>query len=156
MSVSHSVHMASLGPLIFLTRNVAQTCGFFVEVLGLKTVHLTPHYAELNDHAKTTIILRKTDSEAFCATGFSPLVTFNVLDFKGTVEAIRKHGGRLDGDPLEDKELGWLASFRSPDGHMFAITEKKLPQEQPELDTPSSETHPAAEEIKRLLQNIKI
>ena len=148
--------MVSLGPLVFLTRNVAQTCGFFVEVLGLKTVHLTPNYAELQDSLKSTLILRKSDSEAFCATGFSPLVTFQVLDFKATLEAIKKNGGRLDGAPVQDTQMGWIVAFRSPDGHMFAITEKRLPQLQPETAASTEDAHPAADEIKRLLQNIKL
>jgi len=148
--------MVSLGPLVFLTRNVAHTCGFFVEVLGLKTVHLTPVYAELQDHLKSTFILRKTDSEAFCATGFSPLVTFQVLDFQATLQAVKKNGGRLDGEPVQDAEMGWIVAFRSPDGHMLAITEKRLPQAQSEPAISSEEPHPAAEEIKRLLQNIKL
>lgn len=146
--------MVSLGPLVFLTRNVNLTCGFFVEVLGLKTIHLTSHYAELQDHLKSTLILKRTDSEAYCATGFSPLVTFQVLDFKATAEAIKKNGGRLDGEPVQDPDMGWMVSFRSPDGHMLAITEKRLPQEA--APVAKEETHPAEEEIKRLLQNIKL
>jgi catechol 2,3-dioxygenase-like lactoylglutathione lyase family enzyme len=148
--------MSSLGPLIFLTRDVPKTCGFFVDVLGLRVVHLSPTFAELRDHLKTSLIMRKTDSEAFCATGFSPLIGFHVLDFQGTLEQVKKHGGRLDGDPVKDEQQGWMVSFRSPDGHMFALMEKSLILQNTEETPVTDDPHPASDEIKRLLQHIKI
>lgn len=57
-----------------------------------------------------------------------------------------------DGNIEEDARGGKLACIQSPDGHMFAVCSK--------VETPVEETqpddHPAAPEIKRLLERIKI
>ena len=69
--------------------------------------------------------MRQIKGEAFVSTGYSPIIAWHVTDFDEVYQKIEKYGGILDGEMEEIENLGKIASFRSPDGHMMALREIK-------------------------------
>lgn len=143
---------ARINSLVLTTKNVMKSLGFYTEALGLKTHQLSEELAELKDSAGFTVILKRTDSLAFCTRGFSPLITWEIQDFSEKLTQITKYGAELDGSVMETSS-GKLVCFRAPDGHMMALKEFKEVETQLEEE---EEDSPVTEEIKRLLQRIKL
>jgi hypothetical protein len=77
-----------------------------------------------------------------------------VAEFDVVFGKIEKYGGVLDGELVEEPELGRIVWFRSPDGHMMALRELKGTKDESEGE--EEESHPATEEIQRLLKRIKL
>lgn len=129
-----------------------KSLGFYTEALGLKTAQLSEEIAEMKDAAGFTVILKRSESLAFCTRGFSPVITWEISDFNERLDRITQYGAELDGDVMETSS-GKLVCFRAPDGHMMALKEYcPVSTSQNEEE----EESPVTEEIKRLLQKIKV
>jgi len=139
--------------IVLTTKNVMKSLGFYTEALGLKTMQLSDEIAEIQDAAGFTVILKRSESLAFCTRGFSPVITWEISDFNERLDRITKYGAELDGDVMETSS-GKLVCFKAPDGHMMALKEYSpvFTQESEEEE----EESPVTEEIKRLLQKIKV
>jgi predicted enzyme related to lactoylglutathione lyase len=138
--------------IILTTKNVSKSLGFYTEALGLKTSQLSEEIAEMKDPAGFTVILKRSDSLAFCTRGFSPVITWEISDFNERLDRITKYGAELDGDVTETPS-GKLVCFKAPDGHMMALKEYSPVSTEPDEE---EEESPVTEEIKRLLKKIKV
>lgn len=143
---------ARFSSIVLTTKNVMKSLGFYTEALGLKTAQLSEEIAEMKDAAGFTVILKRSESLAYCTRGFSPVITWEISDFNERLDRITKYGAELDGDVMETSS-GKLVCFRAPDGHMMALKEYSPVLTQPEEE---EEESPVTEEIKRLLQKIKV
>ena len=143
---------ARFSSIVLTTKNVMKSLGFYTEALGLKTAQLSEEIAEMKDAAGFTVILKRSESLAYCTRGFSPVITWEISDFNERLDRITQYGAELDGDVMETSS-GKLVCFRAPDGHMMALKEYSTVLTQPEEE---EEDSPVTEEIKRLLQKIKV
>eukprot|EP00897_Mesotaenium_endlicherianum_P004767 jgi/Mesen1/4318/ME000022S03604 len=113
--------MALLKHIMLLTRDVPKAARFYHEGLGLKVFVCTERWAELHS-GSTTLALKHSDSEAQLTTGYSPFLSFSVLDLDTTVVRLLSMGAVLDG-PILYPTHGKVASIRAPDGHMLGLHE---------------------------------
>lgn len=61
--------------------------------------------------------------EAFCTTGYSPVLTFNVDDLQGTLMRCLSLGAQMDG-AIQHTTRGTIAALRGPDGQMLSLIEE--------------------------------
>lgn len=75
-------------------------------------------------------VKRRTDAsavqpdgrEALCSTGYSPMLSFDVVDLQDTITRLISMGAHLDG-PIRYPTFGKVAALRAPDGHMISLYE---------------------------------
>ena len=65
--------------------------------------------------------------EAYCTTGYTPFLSFNVADLQQTVSIMLQLGGTLDG-PIKYPGSGKVAAVRAPDGQMLSLYESDAGQ----------------------------
>jgi len=131
-----------LRTLILVVKDPAQSAAFYVDTLGLAVkvqsesmVELTtdgPEHSGAGGIGSSTssssssgpsIVLKQAGYHAsVLATGYSPIMTFDVADLDAAVAAALARGGMLDG-PIKRPAFGKFASVRSPDGHMLGLFE---------------------------------
>mmetsp|Transcript_23790 Transcript_23790/g.45239 ORF Transcript_23790/g.45239 Transcript_23790/m.45239 type:complete len:125 (-) Transcript_23790:159-533(-) len=112
---------AVLKYVMLLQRDVPSATRFYQEGLGLHVSCATERWAELQA-GSTKIALKAADGEAFVSTGYSPILSFNVLDLDVTVNKLLQLGASLDG-PIKYPPHGKVAALRAPDGHMIGLHE---------------------------------
>jgi len=147
--------------IILFSRDIEKTSSFFAEGLGLKVKYQSKQLVELRDSQNMRILLKQVKSEAFCTTGYNPLLNFKVDDLDFSVDKLKNYGAVLDGDVLnEDKKK--IACLKGPDGHMIGLVEYVGAQEtddEDDFDAPdqTGETEDYnMKEIKNILRKIKI
>lgn len=64
--------------------------------------------------------------EAYCTTGYTPFLSFKVLDLQQTVSNMLQLGATLDG-PIKYPGSGRVAAVRAPDGQMLSLYEPDIP-----------------------------
>ena len=115
-----------LGSILLLVRSVEQSARFYgSEGLGLSVRFMSDNLAELQTHPSALLpplLLQQATREADCTTGYSPFLCFLVDDVAATVPKLIAQGAALDG-PIKYPPSGPAAALRSPDGHMFTISE---------------------------------
>jgi catechol 2,3-dioxygenase-like lactoylglutathione lyase family enzyme len=134
-----------------VVKDPAQSAAFYVDTLGLAVKVQSESMVELatdgpehsgaggigssnNNNGSTSgssnssssgpsIVLKQAGYHAsVLATGYSPIMTFDVADLDAAVAAALARGGMLDG-PIKRPAFGKFASVRSPDGHMLGLFE---------------------------------
>ena len=72
--------------------------------------------------------LNKVDSHAFCTTGYSPILNFQLKDNQDIHTQVSKleteYGATLDGEVQVDDDFE-IASLKSQDGHMVSLVKVK-------------------------------
>ena len=118
--------LARLGRVVFMVRKgegLAKATEFYHSGLGLSVVRVTDDWAELRgSNSDVAISLQAVSTESQVATGYSPLLNFEVEDMDSTVAKCVQLGGCLDG-PIQYPAHGKVAALRSPDGHMIGLYE---------------------------------
>ena len=64
--------------------------------------------------------------EAYCTTGYTPFLSFNVIDLQQTVSNMLQLGATLDG-PIKYPGTGKVAAVKAPDGQMLSLYEPDTP-----------------------------
>ena len=64
--------------------------------------------------------------EAYCTTGYTPFLSFQVVDLQQTVSNMLQLGGTLDG-AIKYPASGKVAAIRAPDGQMLSLHEPNTP-----------------------------
>lgn len=114
--------MPSLRYLLLLQRDVSKAAKFYNEGLGLPIKVISERWAELQA-GSTTLALKAADGEAYCTTGYSPILTFTVHDLQDTLTKCLSLGAIMDG-AVQFVPLGRVAALRGPDGHMVSLVEE--------------------------------
>jgi catechol 2,3-dioxygenase-like lactoylglutathione lyase family enzyme len=130
--------LANLSRVVLMVRSgqgLANALEFYSAGLGLQVVRATDEWADLRttplpssaaspqqQQPSLSICLRAVTSEAQVATGYSPLLQFQVENMDDVVAKCVQLGGHLDG-PIQYPAHGKIAAVRSPDGHMIGIYE---------------------------------
>lgn len=127
--------LAHLSRVVLMVRSgegLAKALEFYTAGLGLQAVRVTDEWADLRttptnanaaqQQQSLSICLRAVTSEAQVATGYSPLLQFQVEDMDRVIAKCVQLGGNLDG-PIQYPAHGKIAALRSPDGHMIGIYE---------------------------------
>lgn len=92
--------------IIYMSKNPEKSAQFFVDVIGLKIIQMSPTYSELIDTSNFKIIFQQTDSEAHTRIGFNPLITFNIPNFSTVLERLENYPEvEYDGEVRKD-DLG--------------------------------------------------
>ena len=138
--------------ILLFTPNIMKSLGFFTEGLGLKCIHMSDTYAELQDSNNTTLILSKSPSLVYTYSGFTPLLMFQTERFEECLEKSKKYGC-IDEGLTEQSDIGRLSYLKSPEGLSFALKEiKSIPK--------SSESRPlddsTTEELKRFIKKLNL
>ncbi|CAK0782708.1 hypothetical protein CVIRNUC_005903 [Coccomyxa viridis] len=60
--------------------------------------------------------------EAYTNCGYSPFLSFEVIDLQSRVQSLLELGAVLDG-PIKYAEQGKIAALRGPDGQMLSLFE---------------------------------
>ena len=138
-----------LRQVLLLQRDVPKATKFYKEGLGLRVKVLTERWAEL-DAGSITLALKAVEGcgiransqrmlirlgipasgdlhrEAYCTTGYTPFLSFNVIDLQQTVSNMLQLGATLDG-PIKYPGSGKVAAVRAPDGQMLSLYEPDTP-----------------------------
>lgn len=97
--------------IIYMSKNPEKSAQFFVDVIGLKIIQMSPNYSELIDTNKFKIIFQKTDSDAHTRVGFNPLLTFNIPNFSSVMQRLENYPEvEFDGAVRKD-DLGKVTNF---------------------------------------------
>lgn len=138
--------------ILLFTPNIMKSLGFFTEGLGLKCIHMSDTYAELQDSNNTTLILSKSPSLVYTYSGFTPLLMFQTERFEECLEKSKKYGC-IDEGQTEQSEIGRVSYLKSPEGLSFALKEIKSISQ-------SSESRPlddsTTEELKRFIKKLNL
>lgn len=113
---------------VLMVRQVDQSLPFYQQGLGLNVLrHVEDNFAELEiaDGIKLILQQNNTNNEAVLCTGYSPILTFTVMDLNHTIATCIPFGAHLDG-PIQYPAHGKVAALRSPDGHMIGLYEEPL------------------------------
>jgi catechol 2,3-dioxygenase-like lactoylglutathione lyase family enzyme len=139
-----------LRQVLLLQRDVPKATRFYQEGLGLRVKVLTERWAEL-EAGSTTLALTAVEGcvqfsrplyameqfcyspdgmsgptdlhrEAYCTTGYTPFLSFSVVDLQQTVSNMLQLGATLDG-PIKYPGNGKVAAVRAPDGQMLSLYE---------------------------------
>lgn len=111
----------SLRYIMLLQKDVPKAARFYSEGLGLQLRVLTERWAEL-ESGGTTIALKAADSQAYCSTGYSPILSFNVGDLQETLTKLLHLGAEMDG-AIQYPAQAKVVAVRAPDGHMISLIE---------------------------------
>ena len=108
--------------VVLLSQNVERTSNFFSEVVGLKLVHQSNHFAELRDFSaknQFSLLIRRAPSVAHSTFGYCPILNFSLGVNTDMDQLIMKAKSDfdcvLDGDVIADEYIK-LACLRTPEG----------------------------------------
>jgi catechol 2,3-dioxygenase-like lactoylglutathione lyase family enzyme len=113
---------------VFMVRGaegVNKAVDFFHNGLGLSVLRHSDEWAELCCGRSFTLNLQAVSNEAQLSVGYSPLLSFEVLDMDSTISKCAQLGAHLDG-PIQYPAHGKVAAMRTPDGHMIGLYEPAL------------------------------
>ncbi|KAI3438224.1 hypothetical protein D9Q98_000661 [Chlorella vulgaris] len=111
----------SLRYVLLLQRDLHKAVRFYGDGLGLPVKVVTERWAELAA-GSSTLALKATDGEAYCSTGYSPVLAFNVEDLQATLMRCLQQGATMDGS-VQHSPHGKVAALRAPDGVMISLVE---------------------------------
>ena len=79
------------------TEGLAAATNFYHKALGLSVQRVTDEWAELllGGHGGMTLHLQASYAEGSLSTGYSPVLTFEVVDMDQTIAACAQAGGTL-------------------------------------------------------------
>ncbi|KAI7844177.1 hypothetical protein COHA_002312 [Chlorella ohadii] len=111
----------SLRYVLLLQRDLPKALRFYEQGLGLPVKVVTERWAELTA-GRSTLALKAADGEAYCTTGYSPVLTFDVEDLQSTLVRCLERGATMDG-AIQHSPHGKVAALRGPDGVMISLVE---------------------------------
>jgi len=115
-----------LGRTVLMVRELESSVQFYREALGWNLVRVAEgEFAEFEVVCGSKMMLTVAKNEAQLSTGYSPLLSFDVLDMDSTVAKCAQLGAHLDG-PIQYPAHGKVAALRTPDGHMIGLYEPSL------------------------------
>ena len=125
-SLSSSLSSSSrLRNLVLIVKDPVQSSNFYVDALGLSIKLQSESMVEL-DAGGISIVLKQAGYQAsLLTTGYSPIMTFDVVDVDHAIATALTKGAMLDG-PIKRPAFGKFASIRSPDGHMIGLFEPAI------------------------------
>mmetsp|Transcript_7532 Transcript_7532/g.8562 ORF Transcript_7532/g.8562 Transcript_7532/m.8562 type:complete len:128 (+) Transcript_7532:121-504(+) len=127
-------------------------------------MHHSEDYAEVRDANDFRIGFKKVESHAFCTTGYSPILNFQLKDGQNINTQVKKledeYGAKLDGEIQIDNDFE-IATVKSEDGHMVSLMKVKYDEiidNEDDLSSISQESNldPRQQEIRRLLDSLKL
>ena len=121
--MSNHAKRAQLKQIIIFTLELSKTQDLLTDVLNLRLLHSTDHFSELTDNT-TKFMLRKAPTLAHAATGFSPMLSFEVDDIEQICERAQKeyHCKLDDGGIVSDQYIR-LACLKTQCGLNISIQE---------------------------------
>ncbi|PSC72118.1 tobamovirus multiplication 1-like [Micractinium conductrix] len=102
-------------------RDLQKAVRFYGEGIGLPVRVVTERWAELSA-GPSTLALKAAYGEAYCSTGYSPVLAFNVQDLQATLVRCLEQGASMDG-AVQHSPHGKVAALRAPDGVMISLLE---------------------------------
>lgn len=76
--------------LMLLTRKLDQSVNLWTTVFGFSLVNQSEMIAELKDESNFRIILREISQEAYCSTGYNPIINLQIPVEKDLSELLVK------------------------------------------------------------------
>ena len=111
--------------LVLIVKDPVQSANFYVDALGLSIKLQSESMVEM-DAGGMSIVLKQAGYQAsLLTTGYSPIMTFDVVDVDHAIATALTKGAMLDG-PIKRPAFGKFASIRSPDGHMIGLFEPAI------------------------------
>lgn len=113
--------------LVVRSSRISAATKFYGEGLRLPLLGASDTWAEfaLSDGAAAPrLVLKASDQEAPCSTGYSPLLNFVVSDLDATLPQLLMLGAEMDG-PVKHPVQGKVVVIRAPDGHMLGLIEEQ-------------------------------
>ena len=135
---STSSSSSRLRNVVLIVKDPVQAAHFYVDALGLSIKLQSETMVEL-DAGGLSIVLKQAGYQAsLLTTGYSPIMTFDVVDVDHAISTALTRGAMLDG-PIKRPAFGKFASIRSPDGHMIGLFEPATVWQQFDLDYDGSD-----------------
>lgn len=108
-------------------QDVTRAVGFYRDVLGLELLFEVPDQKmAFFDLGGVRLYVGEAESPEFSS---APLLYYAVDDIDGEHERLSKSGVEFIGDPHKIHESGgselWMAFFKTPDGHINALSEDR-------------------------------
>lgn len=104
---------------------MSKAVDFYHGALGLSVLRHSDEWAELSCGRAFTLNLQAVSNEAQLSVGYSPMLSFEVMDMDTVVSKCAQMGAHLDG-PIQYPAHGKVAAMRTPDGHMIGLYEPSL------------------------------
>ena len=143
--------LTKLSFILIFSRNIEKSTSFYTTILDLKVIRQSKNQIELEDLSKTKFILKQSENEAFCSTGYSPIINLSVDSVDFIKEKLSRFDFKID-SYIDDEELGKILCFRGPDNIMFSVNEGDMENSDVESDGEDEEN---SETVKDLLRKIK-
>eukprot|EP00607_Mallomonas_marina_P004146 CAMPEP_0182425490 /NCGR_PEP_ID=MMETSP1167-20130531/11932_1 /TAXON_ID=2988 /ORGANISM="Mallomonas Sp, Strain CCMP3275" /LENGTH=108 /DNA_ID=CAMNT_0024606261 /DNA_START=205 /DNA_END=531 /DNA_ORIENTATION=+ len=105
-----------------MVKNPKISCQFLTSVIGLQIKHEHKDSIELETDTGIPLILKEATNAAQLSVGYTPLLSFEVLNLDEAVMIAMREGGVLDG-PVKYPVFGKFAALRTPDGLSLGLTE---------------------------------
>lgn len=109
---------------------MSRAVDFYHVGLGLSVLRHTDEWAELSCGVGAggqpfTLNLQAVSNEAQLSVGYSPMLSFEVVDMDSTIAKCAQMGAHLDG-PIQYPAHGKVAAMRAPDGHMIGLYQPNM------------------------------
>lgn len=124
MKTAAEVKIDKLAMVILYVRDPMKSLAFYRDLLGMKVIEASPHWAEL-DGGGAHVALHPHDAIPEKREPTSPWVVFSVEDVRGAYETLVAKGAKFMGPPKQvcgdEKTVGLSADLLDPDGNQISI-----------------------------------
>ncbi len=115
-----------IGQIALSVRDLERAVVFYRDVLGLKFLLQAPNVAFF-DIGGQRLMLGQTETRELKPAG--TVLYYEVADLDASFSNLKERGAPVEQEPhfiakFASKEL-WMAFFRDPDGHLFALMHEK-------------------------------
>jgi methylmalonyl-CoA/ethylmalonyl-CoA epimerase len=128
MTPAYSTHLATIGQIAMIARDVARATAFYRDSLGMKFLFEFPGLAFF-DCGGVRLMISKPEKPEFDHPG--SILYFKVTDIDAAHADLKAKGVEFTDAPhliakMPDHEL-WMAFFKDSEGNTLALMEEKRP-----------------------------
>ena len=143
--------MSRLSKLLVFVRDIGPASSFYSTILGCPITLSSKTQVEIDIGSEIKLILRQSQGEAHCSTGYSPLLLFQVKNINFVKESLSNYKINLESEG-ETSDGNKMISFKGLDGMMIAVSENNF-EDNKDNETPDNDEEDP--ELQKLLSRLK-
>lgn len=145
--------------ITYFTKDAEKSANFFIDIFGLKLIHLNSNYSELVDNNNNKIVFLKVNNDSFTRTAYNPLLTFSIFNFDEVIKRLDNYNDiEFDGE-VQDNQIGKYCVIKTPEGIMCTLFESKNSDLEEDINVDINEESrldPNSSEIRNILDKLKL